>query len=82
MQDTLEGHIGSLTIRIDRMTCIGSANCIKVAPMVFELDDERIVRFVSEASTVGRERIIEACSVCPVAALSVIDENGLRIVPA
>jgi ferredoxin len=34
-----ERAVGDLTVRIDRGTCIASANCIKLAPELFELDE-------------------------------------------
>jgi ferredoxin len=77
-----ERVLAGLTVRIDRNTCIASKNCIGLAPDVFELDEENIVSFRSEApDDVERERLIEACGICPVDALSVVDEKGVRIVP-
>jgi ferredoxin len=81
--DFLERTIGGVTVRIDRTTCIGTANCAKVAPDVFELDDERIVTFrdAPAASTIDRATLVDACDVCPVDALSVFDEDGRQLVP-
>ncbi|MEN6627349.1 MAG: ferredoxin [Candidatus Sumerlaeia bacterium] len=75
-----ERQFRGLAIRIDRAQCIGTANCIKVAPGVFALDGERICSFVADPDA-ERERLIEACRVCPVQALTVIDEQGNQIVP-
>ncbi len=80
-KDIAEKRIDGLTIRIDRGQCIATTNCMKVAGDVFELDGERICSFVAEPGAVERARLIEACSVCPVQALIVIDENGNRLVP-
>ncbi|MGH7545251.1 MAG: ferredoxin [Gemmatimonadota bacterium] len=79
--DTLERRVGDLTVRIDRTTCIGSANCTKIAGDLFVIDDENLVTFREPASAPERERVIEACSVCPVDALSVLDAEGRRLVP-
>lgn len=76
-----ERRFGTLTIRIDRGQCIGTANCIKVAGDVFVLDGERTCSFVAQPAEVERERLIEACGVCPVQALTVIDEQDRQIVP-
>jgi ferredoxin len=73
--------VGALTVRIDRANCIGTANCVRVAPDFFELDDETICAFKERKQDPEREQVIEACSVCPVDALEVVDENGERIVP-
>lgn len=42
MDDFIVKNISDLEIKIDRTSCIATANCIKVAPDVFELDDENI----------------------------------------
>lgn len=76
MTDFLERKIGPVTVRIDRTTCIGTANCAKVAPEIFLLDDERIVTFQEPPGEAPADRVVEACDVCPVDALGVFDENG------
>lgn len=76
-----ERRFGGLTIRIDRGQCIATTNCIKLAGDVFVLDGERICSFVSAPGDAEHERLIEACRVCPVQALIVIDEEGRQIVP-
>lgn len=81
MSDFSEKKISGLLIKIDRTTCIATQNCIKAAPNFFELDDERICAFKDSTETTPNEEIIEACSVCPVQALYVLDENGKQLVP-
>ncbi|HWP32013.1 MAG TPA: ferredoxin [Fimbriimonadales bacterium] len=73
--------IGNLTIRINRSVCIGSANCVKVAPEVFELDEKNLCTFVNEPEAIDEERLLEACDVCPVDALEAKDESGTLLVP-
>ena len=70
MADTQERRISGLTIVIERDLCIGSGNCVKLAPELFELDATGIVAFRDGSPDPGRERIIEACRVCPVDALA------------
>ncbi len=77
----MERKFGDLTVQIDRDTCIASANCMKVAPEIFELDEEGICRFKAGAPEIERERLLEACEVCPVDALIVLDAAGQQIVP-
>ncbi len=48
MEDFIEQNISDLKIKIDRSTCIATSNCIKAAPEVFELDDERICSFKAD----------------------------------
>jgi len=69
MADLEERRIDGLTISIDRLTCIGSRNCVKIAPEVFQLDADGIVTFIDAPPDIGRDRLIEACQVCPVEAL-------------
>ena len=81
MEEFEEKKISDLKIKIDRTTCIATGNCIKAAPEVFELDDERICSFKKDLIEIEDERLIEACSVCPVDALTVINKKGEKIVP-
>jgi ferredoxin len=76
-----ERKIGSLTVRIDRSTCIGTSNCAKVAPELFVLDDERIITFLRPATDVAPELAVEACRVCPVDALTALDADGRQLAP-
>jgi ferredoxin len=76
-----EQRIHSLTIRIDRTLCVGFGDCVTVAPDAFELDDEGIAVFRTEADGVGRARLLEACDVCPVDAITVLDADGRQLVP-
>ncbi len=81
MKDIAERRIAGLAVRIDRNACIGTANCMKVAGAVFEFAEDQICSFRSHEVTIDRERMIEACRVCPVDALIVIDERNEQIVP-
>lgn len=81
MENFSEKIISGLKIVIDRDTCIATKNCIKTAPEVFELDEERICSFKKDLLEIESERLIEACEVCPVGALYVFDENENQIVP-
>lgn len=81
MENPAERSVAGLTIRIDRGRCIGTANCIKVAPGVFALDNGNVVSFTPASAAIDQARLIDACSVCPVDALSAIDANGHTLVP-
>ena len=81
MDDTVERKVSDLLIKIERSTCIGSKNCIKAAPNLFELDDEQICSFKDNTEGIEQELIVEACSVCPVNALFVDDQEGNQMVP-
>ena len=81
MEDFVERKIGDLTIRIDRTMCISTSNCMKVALDVFDFDGEKICAFKESPGEIDRERLIEACVVCPVDALPVIYPDGKQLVP-
>ena len=81
MSDVVQRKISDLLIKIERPTCIGSKNCINAAPNLFELDEDQICSFKENTEEIQKDIIVEACSVCPVQALYVIDENGEQIVP-
>ncbi len=77
----MEKIIDGLKIIIDRDTCIGTGNCIKVAGKVFEFDNLKIVTFKEGVKEADQKLLVEACSVCPVNALTAIDLDGNQIVP-
>ncbi len=76
-----ERIIEGLRIHIDRDLCVSFGDCVEAAPGVFELDDEDVAVFVSEVGTITREELIEACSSCPVDALTAFDEKGEQLAP-
>lgn len=88
MGEVVEHQIGDLTVRLEKDTCISTGNCINLAPDYFEFDARKIVSFVDgipeageELAEADRERIIEACSLCPVEAIEVFDSEGNQLVP-
>jgi ferredoxin len=81
MSDIVERKVSELLIKIERPNCIGSKNCINVAPNLFELDDEQICSFKENTEGIEQEVVVEACSVCPVSALYVMDKDNNQIVP-
>lgn len=81
MAEIVERRIGDLTVGIDRESCISSGNCIKVAPGLFEFDEETVCSFPAKIRAPDRETVIEACRVCPVEALRVKDDSGEELVP-
>ena len=81
MQDQIERRIGALTIRIDRLLCVGFGDCIEAAAEAFEFDGDGIVAFREQIESVTRERLVQACQICPVDALTLLDEEGRQIAP-
>lgn len=81
MDQFAERKIGGLTVRIDRWACVGYTDCMSVAPDVFVLDERGLCSFQADSPTIERERLITACDICPVGALSISDAEGNHLVP-
>lgn len=71
----------TLTVEIDEALCIGSGNCVNMAPGVFQLNEENVVEFVDDPEATDDEEVIEACNLCPVDALIVRSADGEQLVP-
>ena len=80
MSDFDERTVGDLRIRIDRTLCVGFGDCVTEAPEAFILDETGTAIFV-KPDDVERERLLKACDVCPVDAITVWDADGVQIVP-
>lgn len=81
MSTSPERTFGELTVVIEEDLCIGSGNCVNMAPEVFQLSEEGIVEFVDGTRAIDPERLKEACNLCPVEALVVKDAEGEQLVP-
>ncbi|MCL5986220.1 MAG: ferredoxin [Actinobacteria bacterium] len=67
-------------VKIDREKCIGTGNCVDLAPRVFELDDEGKSTVINKSGA-GDETLKEAAQSCPVEAITLIGEDGRQIWP-
>ncbi len=74
-------HVGGLTIHIERDLCVGFGDCVSEAPGAFQLDDNDQAVFAEDPAAVDREKLIQACDLCPVDALTVWDEEGRQLIP-
>lgn len=81
MSDVVERRVGELTVRIDRLLCVGFGDCIDDAPEAFELDGDGVVAFREGVAGAERERLVRACDACPVDALTLLDETGKQLAP-
>lgn len=81
MDDTREREISNRTVRIDRTLCIGSGNCVNIAPEIYVIREDNIVDFREDPPDIEQGRLEEAAALCPVDALIVEDEDGEQIVP-
>ncbi len=81
MADIEERLIAGLTVRIDRLLCVGFETCAEAQPDLFVMDAEDIATFAETAGQASRQEVIDGCAVCPVDALTVIDGDGEQLVP-
>jgi len=63
-----------IRININRDLCIGFGNCVRLAPGVFELDDEDLARAKNPAAE-PIHAIRNAERLCPTSAITVSDED-------
>lgn len=65
-----------VVVRVDPELCIGSGDCIRIAPAAFVLDEERGVSVVRPgASLVDRSLLEAAARGCPMQAILLRDGN-------
>jgi ferredoxin len=67
-------------IIVSRDLCGSNAECVSLAPNVFELDDEDIC-VVIDPEGAGSKRILDAARACPQDAITLIDPEGERVWP-
>jgi len=79
--DSEEREVAGVTVRIDRLLCVGFETCIEVAPDLFALDDEGIAVFCADTNGTPHEDVLGSCKSCPVDALEVHDASGQKLVP-
>ncbi len=73
-------RIGDLSVRIDRLLCVGFGDCVETAPGAFELDEQDIAVF-ARPEEVERDALLRACDACPVDALTVWGPDGEQLAP-
>jgi ferredoxin len=74
--------IRKYTMRIDRSLCIGAATCVALAPKAWELDDEAKAIILDSAGEESDDALVNAAKGCPVAAITIVDnETGEQVFP-
>jgi ferredoxin len=81
LADYEEKRVGELTVRIDRLICVGFGDCIEASPSSFELDDEGIAIFREGIEELSEDAVVAACRTCPVDALTVFGPDGTQLAP-
>jgi len=67
-------------ISVNRELCASNAECVSLAPGVFELDDEELCVVVDPEGAKDK-RILLAARACPVDAITLIDMEGEQVWP-
>jgi ferredoxin len=67
-------------IKIDRSLCTGYAECVGLAPEVFQLDADHVSVVVDPEGS-DEELILDAARACPVDAITLIDEFEDQVWP-
>ena len=67
-------------VSIDQSRCIGAANCVHIAPTVFQLDEE-YVAYLLDPTSVDDDTLLDAARSCPTDAIYLDTEDGQAIYP-
>ncbi len=65
---------------VNRSVCIGAANCVAIAPQVFELDNQGLSRVIG-AGLADDAVLRAAAEECPVQAITLVDDAGKQVYP-
>ncbi|WP_327322108.1 ferredoxin [Streptomyces sp. NBC_01210] len=64
-----------MRITVDRERCVGSGNCVRIAPDLFEQGDDGLVCLVPGAAPdMDDQEAAEAADLCPAAAIAYLGE--------
>ncbi len=69
-----------MQIRIRRSECCGHAQCVEVAPHVFQLDSKQ-KSVVIDPGVLPLDKLMEAAEACPCSAIVVEDDDGKQVFP-
>ncbi len=74
-------QVGKYIIKVTRDKCISAASCVAIAPGTFELDEEQIVKIISQDGDAPDLQLLAAQS-CPTMAITIIDaETNQQVWP-
>ncbi len=73
MTTTRRAAIAGLTVAIDRMRCVCSEFCARIAPRTFETDEDGLVAFLSGPFD-DEAALREAAASCPASAISITQD--------
>jgi ferredoxin len=76
----ISNKMAKYKIKYDRNKCIGAANCVKIAPDTWKLDDEGLaVQLKKEFTDAELSKQVKAAKSCPTHAIEIYDEAGKKI---
>jgi ferredoxin len=64
-----------MKITVDRDLCIGAANCVAIAPAVFQLDADNKAVVVAEDGAMD-DMLLQAAESCPTSAITLEDDDS------
>ncbi len=73
--------VGTYMVHIDRDLCIGAATCAAIAPHTFNLDNDAKAIILDTAGSDDAATVLEAARACPVAAITLKDNDGHVVFP-
>jgi ferredoxin len=62
-----------MRVHVDMKLCQSHGMCVYMAPEVFELDDDDLLRYSEQVDTSRRREVEEAIKACPAHAISLPD---------
>ena len=69
----------SFTVKIDKLSCQSSGNCVDTLPEAFGLDEDSLGDVLPGASGQPLARLLEVARRCPALAITILDEQGEEI---
>lgn len=68
-----------MKVRVDPKVCVGSSNCVEVAPHAYEIGEDGLARV--SVPLADAEALRAGAEACPVSAIELTDDSGRRIFP-
>lgn len=69
-----------MKVRVFLDRCIGAANCVGIAPRVFQIDFQHKAR-VEDPQGADDPTLLDAAESCPTNAIFLLDDDGKQLYP-
>jgi ferredoxin len=70
-----------MKVVIDRARCVGSGDCVEIAPTVFALDGDNIAILLETTPATDDDTLFAAAEECPAQAIYLYDDTGNELYP-